>query len=193
MEPPQENNIESKILPIVQFEQPEPIQAGPLVQSQEWNLPDESIASYVDYDTTYDMNNTFTIPLFHFAMEAPQESEQETNEKNVAVQEQIAAGILKAWPMEGKPGQYMIGLPNQPPPGASLTEQKQPQRRVSFPTFNSVGPMPIQVVDPDALAKAKHKSLESSLVDKKISPNDKCPCGSGKKAKRCHYTNLNRA
>lgn len=103
------------------------------------------------------------------------ETDQEKKERQEAIQEQVKAGILKvsAPDIEEMIKQPFLGDGRLNPHLAKMVQEntinKRWKRRV-----NGKGQ---EVFGPTRMSKARQK---------KIGPNDPCPCGSGKKFKKCH-------
>lgn len=97
------------------------------------------------------------------------DTQQEITEQKQAIMEQIRLGILKQTPRKEVP----IIAPNQI--GALNPQMQQFMQHIkmkpqSIPT-NNFRP---KVID------------QKTGKRRKLGPNDKCPCGSGKKFKKCH-------
>jgi hypothetical protein len=105
-----------------------------------------------------------------------QETEKELAERKEAIQDQIKAGILKvaAPDIDKMLEQPFLGDGRLNPHLAKMVQEntinKRWQKRRNGKGQEVVGPT-------RPVSKARQK---------KIGPNDPCPCGSGKKFKKCH-------
>lgn len=162
----------------------------------DWELPTEFLDSkiYLNYDIpTYEFKEG-TIKPFFFQTDVPQETAEEKNEQNKAIQDQVKLGIIKI--------QYAQPLQQQ---SDNLSTTFHPELRVTVSptkitmlngkkisiTQPSVQPS-IQNQIPNLMAEFSNKNqipqYNSNLFgnNKKVGKNDPCTCGSGKKYKICH-------
>jgi len=126
--------------------------------------PEEDIK---DYDIKW---SQFLTPS-----EQAKETDQEAKERKQAIQEQVDAGILK---LSTPDLNQLLDTPllndgRLNPHLAKMVRENTIKKRFEK-KVNSKGK---EVVLPNRMSKSRQK---------KIGPNDPCPCGSGKKFKKCH-------
>lgn len=156
--------------------------------SNQWILPEEFLSTEVIYDKQiqqYQLPENY-LKFFNLNVQVPHETPEEEAEKNVAIQEQVKLGIIKLMPAPqqmnslGQPAQYHPSLNVTTTPaqvtvlnGKAVTEQPKQQVKTS-PELNKIL---------SSVFESK-KSFFDNIP--KVAKNDPCPCGSGKKYKKCH-------
>lgn len=150
-----------------------------LQDESNWAIPIECLISDVPHpdDETDDLIEGGQIRWTQFIPAEQQlaETEQETKERQEAIQEQVKAGILKvsAPDIEEMLKQPFLGDGRLNPHLAKMVQENTINKRWKK-RVNGRGQ---EVFGPVRMSKARQK---------KIGPNDPCPCGSGKKFKKCH-------
>jgi len=132
-----------------------------------WELDEDQLTSESGPDVDIGDNIEKEIQWFKFALPNMGETQIEAQERKIAQREQLEAGILK---------------------------QKMPNYTIN-PTQNNKSDMQRFIKslkqDPNGTIN-NNKLFRPKVIDKrtgkkkKLGPNDKCPCGSGKKFKKCH-------
>jgi hypothetical protein len=93
--------------------------------------------------------------------ELSKETDLEKKEKQDAIQEQLKRGILK---IQGN--NIVLNAGKQEPPKPTVS--------------------PIKISQPQDIANKILQINKNVQKPKKVGPNEPCPCGSGKKYKKCH-------
>jgi len=96
------------------------------------------------------------------------ETEQEKSEKQICIQKQLDMGILRK---------------KVAPNIQSPIEEDVKKKFVNFTNLLKQDP---KSLIPDVKDTFKPMVVDKNGNKRKLGPNDKCPCGSGKKFKKCH-------
>lgn len=144
-----------------------------------WELPEDFLSSKVNYDdkiVTYEKPPE--ILIFNFQTNVPAETDAEAKEREAATQEQIRLGILK------------VNNPQQ----QSSSNEYDPLLKLSIsePVITILNNNKIEN-NIKKETSAQFKNIINELLKPvqrinniKVGKNDPCPCGSGKKYKKCH-------
>lgn len=130
-------------------------------KKEEWFIPSECLTTLVEEDDSGLLLSDYNIKWFHYnTKNQVSESEEEKKEKQLAMKEQFDKGIISL---------------SDNDINSLISQQKQNNS-------GKINPYLAKLVQENTIDKRNNNIKKP----KKIGPNDKCPCGSGKKFKKCH-------
>lgn len=154
------------------------------VETQEWELPEDFLLCNLDYNSNF---NTYNFPdnhlkFFNFQNNIPIETPEETREKEKAIQDQVRLGILRVANSSNSasiPYHPSLNVYSTPPiltvmngkPNVALNKNTDIKDNKKLNSILTQVLNPVKPID---------------MFATKTGKNDQCPCGSGKKFKKCH-------
>lgn len=139
----------------------------PQPENNNWIIDESYLSTIVDVTSSISDENTLNeneIQWCQFSAPLEPATPQEHQEEEVCKKHQIELGIISPSPVS-PPNQPLLPLQTRPPATMGFN-QKIPGTLI-----------------PSSVLERKHLL---PLGQKKVGRNDPCPCGSGRKWKRCH-------